>query len=322
MRLSEILTAGRIRAYALSLLILYAIWAVMVITLSKSMVDTLGRPLGYDFITFYSAAKLTLAGDPVAAFDLNRIFAEQKAAVPASNMPFQWAYPPTYQLISAPLALLPYGASYIAFMVFSAGALTYGLWRLTPAKPYLPLLICAPGVALCVFHGQNALLSTALFAVGFALLRDRPFWSGIVLAGLAFKPQLGILLPIALIAASQWRAFAGAVLGVAVFTAAATLILGTALWHAFFAHMSFVEEITRNGMLPWAKMPSAFIFLRLLGVPEIPAVGAQALCAALAALSVVLVWRHRGATDPWSWATLVTATLLVSPYVFDYECSR
>ena len=71
-------------------------------------------------------------------------------------------------------------------------------------------------------------------------------------------------------------------------------------------------------LLPWAKMPSAFIFLRYLGVPQQAAYVLQALVALGASATVGYVWWRCGATR-LAGATLVSATLLLQPYVFDYE---
>jgi Glycosyltransferase family 87 len=308
----------RMRVYPRIFLGAYLLGALILVVISKDMVDPLGKPLGYDFITFYSASKLTLAGDPAAAFDLTKIFAAQQSIVPKSEMPFQWAYPPTFQLIIAPLALMPYGVAYGVFMALTAAAFFFALCLIPQARPYRLALMVAPGTALCIFHGQNALLTAALFTGGVALFERRPLCAGFLLGLLAFKPQMGLLLPIAFVAAGQWRAFFGAAAGALLLSALATALFGLGLWQVFFDHFAFIELIMRNGWLPWPKMPSAFVFCRLLGLPEQVALAAQIATALGVAGTVAVLWRRTGPT-PLAWAALITGTLLLMPYVFDYE---
>jgi hypothetical protein len=158
-----------------------------------------------------------------------------------------------------------------------------------------------------------------MFAGGLlAMERGRPYLAGLALGFLAYKPQLGLLIPVALIASRDWRVFfstGATALGLA---ALATLILGPELWVVFLKNAPLLREVMEEGMLPWHKMPSAFIFFRYLGVPAFFSYVLQALTAFAAAACVAVVWRRLGASR-LAWAVLVSATLLVPPYTFDYE---
>jgi hypothetical protein len=96
------------------------------------------------------------------------------------------------------------------------------------------------------------------------------------------------------------------------------VVFGADLWFVFLKDAPLVREIMEAGMLPWHKMPSAFVFFRYLGVPLDAAYALQAATALGVAAAVAHVWRRVGAT-PLAWAALVAATLLVPPYTFDYE---
>ena len=279
-----------------------------------------GKSLDYDFVTYWSASYLTLAGRPAAAFDLEANTAAQRLVVPSSTKIYPWHYPPTYQLLIAPLALLPYLPSYLAFASASLLAYVAALRRLLPWPDATWLLLAFPGAFACALHGQNSLLSAALFAVGIGSLRDRPLVAGICFGLLAYKPQLGILLPFALLAAGCWRTLAAGALTALGFAAAATAVLGAELWRDFIDHFPLVRAIMEQGLVPWAKMPTAFVFLRFLGASQSLAYAGQILSALLGATAVVLVWRRRG-PSLLAGAVLVSATLIVSPYTFDYEAA-
>ncbi|MGB3809561.1 MAG: glycosyltransferase family 87 protein [Parvibaculum sp.] len=316
--------AERLRVYPRMTVAIYILAAIAVVATSTAMIDIFGKPLGYDFITFWAASHLTLAGEAAAAFDVQRIFAAEQLAVPAGDSIFLWNYPPTYQLVVAPLALLPYVAAYLVFVGASLAAYVLTLRRLfdervANSRDAFFLLVAFPGAFVCVFHGQNSLYSVALFAGGLlAMERGRPYLAGFALGLLAYKPQLGLLIPIALIASRQWRVFFATGATAFGFAALATLVLGPDLWLAFLKNTPLVREVMEQGLLRWYKMPSAFIFFRYLGVPTSIAYALQVLTALGAAACVALVWWRAGPSR-LAWAVLVAATLLVPPYTFDYE---
>lgn len=321
---TPIFDAERLRIYPRMAVAIYIAAAIGVVATSVSMIDIFGKPLGYDFITFWAASHLTLGGDAAAAFDVKRIFAAERLAVPAGDSIFLWHYPPTYQLLVAPLALLPYIAAYVVFV--GAGVAAYVLTldrlldeRIAMGRDAIFLIAAFPGAFICVFHGQNSLYSAALFVAGLlAMERGRPWLAGIALGLLAYKPQLGLLIPVALIASRQWRVFFSTGITATGFAALATLVLGPDLWLAFLKNAPLVREIMEEGYLPWHKMPSAFIFFRYLGVSPLLSYALQVTTALAAATCVAMVWRRCGASR-LAWAVLISATLLILPYTFDYE---
>src|SRR5437660_12452634 len=121
------LNEERIRVYSCMVVLIFCIVFVVWLGLSlPDLVDPRGKPFGYDFMAYWSAAKLALAGHPAAAFDESVISAVQHAAVPASpGIVFPWHYPPVFLLAVAPLGLLPYAAALALFVLRTAA-----LWAL------------------------------------------------------------------------------------------------------------------------------------------------------------------------------------------------
>ncbi|MES1991577.1 MAG: glycosyltransferase family 87 protein [Pseudomonadota bacterium] len=314
----------RLRVYPRIALVVYVLGALALVVSSTTMIDAFGKPLGYDFITFWGASKLTLAGHAVDAFNYQRILVAEQMAVPANEMVFLWHYPPVYQLFVAPLSLLPYVLSYFAFVGIGLAlyvAVLRPLFddRLAAGRDAIFLILAFPGAFICAFHGQNSFYSAALFVGGMLLAeRGRPWAAGFVLGFLIYKPQLGVLLPVAFLITRQWRLLFSTGLTAAAIVAVATAVFGFDLWAAFFRNTELVRGIMENGFLPWSKMPSAFIFFRDLGVPQSIAYVAQSLTAVSVALVTAYVWWRAGASR-MSWAVLIAATLLIPPYIFDYE---
>lgn len=295
------------------LLAMVAIWAT-----SAANIAFDGRPLGADFITFWSAGRLTLAGNAAGAFDPEQIFAMQRVAAPGYPHVFLWNYPPTFQLASAPLALLPYNAAYYLFAGISLGLFVAALKPLVPWREAPVLLLALPATLICALHGQNSLLSAALLATAIMTIDRRPVLAGICIGLLAFKPQLGVLFPLVLAITGRWRVMLVAAATLSVFVGLSVAAFGIGLWDIFLRNLGVVREVVESGQLPWGKMPSAFVFLRMLGVPEAGAYAGQVFVALGAIAATALVWWRCGATL-LAGAVLIAGTLLLTPYTFDYE---
>ena len=312
------LKAEHLKIAATILIVAYPVAIFGRAMLSPDFVTMAGVPLGSDFITFWAASHLALAGEPQAAFDMARIVAAEKTAVPANDGIFLWHYPPSFQLFILPLSLLPYLAAYFLWALSTLVLLAIVVRRFAPSPYTLPLLVTFTGTFFNFFHGQNGFLTAALFGGGMLLLRERPIVAGILLGLMSYKPQFGLLIPIALIAGRQWTAFTAAALSTLALGAASWAVLGGEVWLAFWKNLPFVQEILAQGRLPWPKIPSVFVALRTLGLPINAAYAGQGMAAVFVAVTIAYIWRQQGATRV-AIATLIAGTPLMSPYVFDYD---
>src|ERR1700752_1132021 len=72
--------------------------------------------IGRDFVAFYSAADLTLSGNPPGVYDHETIRAAQQSAIGAPlTFYFPWFYPPPMLMLVAPLGFMHY---LVAFAVW------------------------------------------------------------------------------------------------------------------------------------------------------------------------------------------------------------
>ena len=76
-----------------------------------------GAALPIDFVAFWAAAKLAVAGEAAAAFDPPALIAALSLAPDAAGATYAWYYPPGFHLLIAPLGLLGFSP---AFAIFSA----------------------------------------------------------------------------------------------------------------------------------------------------------------------------------------------------------
>jgi hypothetical protein len=315
------LNGERVRVYSWLVVAIFA--ALYVVWLARSwprLVDPSGKPFGYDFMAFWSAARLALAGHAAAAFDERTIAAVQHAAVPAlPGIIFPWHYPPTFLIAILPLGLLPYPAALALFVLASAAPWAALVRHMLPDRRAWIVAAAAPAGLITLLDGQNAFLTASL--AGFALLSldRRPLLAGVLIGLLALKPQLGVLFPLALVAESRWRPIAAAAATAAVLALVSFALFGIADWAAFLRDLPVAEAIGDAGAVPWGTMPSAEIFVRSLGGSLGLAHAVQAAVALVAALSVWRAWRRADAPFEAKAATLLAAALLVPPYVFYYD---
>lgn len=321
------LTLERIRAYSLIMLVIGVAGIAIWIGLSKGGVDQNGKPVGTDFSSFYAAGSLALEGHAAAAYDFALHHARERQIFGAATPYYAWLYPPIFFLIAAPLAWLPYPAAFavwqfgtLAFYLAVIGAILRGV-RADPAvrRNWLLVAVAFPAVLVNFGHGQNGFLSAALFGAALLALPTRALLAGVLFAALAYKPQFGVAIPFALLAAGRWRTIGAACVTLAVLFAVTLLLFGVESWSAFLASASVSRKILlESGAVGFEKLQSAFAMVRLWGGGVTLAYAVQAVvsCAVIASI----VWCWRAGCDASHKATLLVAgTLLASPHILDYD---
>jgi hypothetical protein len=313
------LDAERLRVYPRILLALYAVAVVAYGVTLHDGLDFRGQVLGADFVCFYSAAKVALAGHAPLAWDFDVLLPVQQALFPAyTGYGWPWFYPPPFLVLVAPLALLPYVAALAVFL----GATGTAWWltlRRAIGRPGAGWLVAAfPGLWMCVAQGQNGLLTAALAAGSILALRRRPVLSGVLLGLLIIKPHLAVLFAVALVAGRAWKTILVAAGTALAALGLSELVLGPGSVAAWLASMPLASAATEEGALPWAKMPSTFALLRLLGASIDWAYVGWGLVALAAAAAVWLVWRRTDSVQLRG-AVLMSATFLANPHIHDYD---
>ena len=308
-------------ALFVGLLMLAVQWGsyVVVIAQAENYITSFGPVVGGDFVVFYEAAQASAAAR-ADLYTFENLNAALSARFPDHEKEFMlgWQYPPTMFLLIGGLTGLPYLAAFAAWtgLTFLAfGALVHRLW---PNKTALILAVSSPVAFWSVVTGQTGFL-TALLLAGAALLADkRPLLAGLCAGLLTVKPQLGLLLPIAYIAAGSWRAFFAAAVTSLSLAALSVAIYGVDLWVAFFEAVTVHSGRMGTDGFPFQKLASVYGGLSMVGVPSAIALTAQALVTLGLGALVAFIWR-RTKEDDLRFAVLGGAALLASPYAFNYE---
>src|SRR3546814_10644419 len=111
----------------------------------------------------------------------------------------------------------------------------------------------------------NGFLTGALLIGGLRLLGTKPIVAGILFGILTVKPQLGILLPFALLAARQWTAIAAAGATTVLLVGISVLLFGWESWQAYIDLVIPLQTaiMTEGSGLFLPMMPSAYMGMRL-----------------------------------------------------------
>jgi alpha-1,2-mannosyltransferase len=277
-------------------------------------------PTTTDFVSFYAAGALADAGSPALAYDhAAHHAAEERATEPGIQYQY-FNYPPVFLLLCATLAPFPY---LVAFVLFEGATLALFLFvglRILGERSGTAMvgLLALPVVFWNLGLGQNAFLTAGLFGAATLLIDRRPVVAGLLFGALCYKPQLGILIPLALAAAGQWRAFAAAAVVAVALVAASVALFGIETWQAFLHTVGAAPIMYESGRIRFGGMANLFGGARLVGVDAPLAYALQAIMTLLAAGSVVAVWRAR-LSLPTRAAMLAAAAVVAAPLALLYD---
>ncbi len=240
--------------------------------------------------------------------------------------------PPFFLFLLWPLKFLPYAAAifvwYAAQLYFAAWVMNRkdvrALWPAWSAQPnYLvnSFIVSLPFMVNTVLCGQIGILLAAIMVLGLALLKEKPFVAGAVLALLTIKPQLSPVVGILLLFGRHGRALLAYISGVALLAVSATAVWGLAIWQDYNDALTL-----HTGMMQLPTIPAAYQMqlisiyggMKLLGLENNIAFMAQA--AAVFAAFIALAWRaYKEPFASSTFALMLAAAFLMSFYVLQYD---
>jgi hypothetical protein len=311
------LSKKRISGYARIFISAYLlIWGCWILT-GSGLLDRTGKPIGADFLVFWSASSMALEGDPASVYDFPKFY---KIEQTIANYPNPWVYPPTYLLMVLPLSLLPYLPSYIVWILSTFCIYLIVIRRIAPHSITTWLALAYPGTFQNIVHGQNGFLSTTLLGGGLLLLDNFPLTAGILFGLLSYKPHFAILVPIALAAGKYWKPLAAMLVSSVCLIFLSVIALGWRTWVAFYNNISSPIMIITQEKSLWMKMPTTFSSFLLAGFDLSLAGILQGFVTLGAVIIVAWVW-YKEAPLYIRGSVLISGTLLFTPYAFYYDLS-
>jgi alpha-1,2-mannosyltransferase len=264
------------------------------------------EPMGIDYHTYLAAARVGLEQGWSHIYDQGRVDVQQKLLVPDQTaQPF--LSPPTDAWLVAPLTPLPYLTSYWVW-----AALTFGLYVLALAWSSIGaglsrwLLLAAAIAPWWLLHGvrvgQVVPIVAAGVVIAWRLLReDRDVAAGLVLSVILLKPNIAFMVPLVLLVAGRYRAFAG-------FAAVATAVAVVALLTLGFGGISDYINQLRGPLPPGAD---SLTLERALGAGASVAVVARILVVVAAVAAAFRLRLSPGMVI----AAGILGSLLTTPYL-------
>jgi hypothetical protein len=257
----------------------------------------------------YGAALVGIRDGYARLYDL----AAQRAAIESLGAAFNpqpFISPPPLAWLVTPLLLLPFQVALAIWTVLLLTALVWTWYLLAPGAglakaTHLALILGLFPVAFGLMVGQPGALVAAAIATSWWLMRrDRPVLAGFALSLIVIKPQLALLVPLALLASGHAKTF-GAWLAASLLIGLIALALlgpdGIARYRDVLAlTQTPAWDITRRysisgplGLGPLLYVAEAFVLI----------------------ITLAVAWRHRHSGPEVPIAAGIVGSLLFSPYL-------
>jgi hypothetical protein len=287
-----------------------------------------GHPLilaDRDFVNYWMGSRLALLGQELDLFRIDLYSGHLEREFGPQNQPRNWSYPPHYLLMMLPLGFMPYTIAAVAFLLatFALFALAAFEFRRADAPEADRILLwAAVGAFLLVNVNslQNGFLTGALLLFGLAFRGRRPVLAGIAFGLLTVKPQLGLLVPLLLLAERDWSTILWSAVVALALVGLSTAIFGIGPWRAYLFETARDQQ---DVLTEWSgrflyMMPTVYGAARSLGLDPGQAALLQGPVSIAAAAAAVWLFVQDRSRVGRSFA-LLCATFLVSPYGFDYD---
>lgn len=323
------LTPRRIRAHAI--LLAACLWGVCAVDYATpGLFDRAGNIKFQDFLQFPVAANLIaqsraaqLYDDQVLANGIRRIVGH------ATSVQLRYFYGPQVALPFGALLDLPFltqAGIWLGLSLLMYFACVYLIWKTCAGlRGHGRLVAIGAGAYPPLFHffvrGQlSAVILVCVTGTYFAFRSRREWLAGVALGLLVLKPQFLVAIPLVLLLAGAWRAFAGLVLS------SATQLGLTYLYFGSSVMRSYVNMLLRSALQPGTselrlspvQMHSLLSFWKML----IPWHGVVWVLYVLSALGAVLVaaavWKSSTSLGI-RFSALVLAAVLVNPHIYIYD---
>ena len=284
------------------------------------LTDSQGQPIAGDFVNVWAAGRLTLDGNPAAAYDWTLHKAAEVIAVGHGfDGYYGWHYPPTFLFAAAALALIPYTAASLIWLVATLPAYFAAVRVIVGERAGIFVALGFPAALWNATAGQNGFLTAALIGGTLGLMERHPTLAGICLGLLSYKPHFGLLFPLVLLADRRSRVLVTAAAVTIVMAALSWLAFGAAAWEAFVHWMPITSRVVLGeGGAGWNRLQSLFGLVRAHGGSETLAWSVQAAMALTLAIALCWLWRSRAPFELKA-AALAAGALLATPYLYIYD---
>ena len=284
----------------------------------------IGAPLGRDYVNFWLAPRLVLAGQGAMLTDLPAYAETVMGLFGLRRDPMLlFSYPPHTLFLLMPVATLPFIPAVLVWTGTNLACLALAMrvvLRHAPGRAMLAAIcLSPPAVAMMMYGHFGGILALAATVVLFEAGR-RPVLAGLGLAVLSVKPQFACALGLMLLGAGYWRCLLVGVLATLALVALSAALFGVALWQGFFAVTLPIQSafVTQFNAKMIETSVTAYFAARFSGVPGGVAWVLQG-AVSLFALGAGIAALRRGIGRTGAPAVILLATLVMQPYASHYD---
>ena len=287
------------------------------VLLEESPVSSqINKNIGTEFRIFWTGSYMALHGELSDIYN-NSQFEAAERRLAGTEKGHVWLYPPPFLLMVLPLSLLPFLASLGLWVVVTLSCYVLVLRRICP-QPYVILwMVFFPGIVSNFMVGHNGFLSGALLGGGLLFMNSSPILAGILLGLSFYKPQLGILIPLALLAGRRWNILGITAIAWVSIGIASALIFGPDTWLQFWRNLPLAEKMTDTPRF-WERMPTMYAAARAAGNGTLIAWTLQGIMMLGVMAGVYWVWSGNASAASRG-SILVLGILLFTRYAFIYD---
>jgi hypothetical protein len=319
----RIFTERRLRFYGTGVVVGLAIAAILCWASYRgaSVIRPDGKLGSIDFCLLWISGKFAATNDPFRIYDYPTFSAAYDFFYPPGEcrpLLQAYIYPPTYLFFTYVVGVMPY---LVAFAVWVGATFLLYLAAVYSILPTPAAVIAAMASAAVLKNAQlgyNGFLTAGLFGLTLVCLERRPWLAGIPLGLLTYKPQFGVLFPLALLASRNWRALASAAATGVAFAMAAAIAFGSRTWPAFAASLAHLNSSLSPRAGVEISLDSVYGLLRWAGAGTGLAWAVHFGVALSLAAAVYAAWA-RPIPYALKAATLCLGSVLVTPYVLRYD---
>jgi hypothetical protein len=280
----------------------------------------LGKENLLDFDIFHLVSTMIAERNLPAAYAVETFMLRQAELPGFTGWDMFWSYPPFFNLVVAPLSLLPAAPSYILFMVLTLGFYVWVVKALAGPAFHTILVLFLPLALLIIRSGQNSFLTGGLIGLTCVLALRQSRWSGVPLGLMAIKPHLALGVGIWSLLDRRWGMAVQSFAVIGLFAALTTLVFGTGIWATALGGISETADALQDGRFPLFRMTSLYAFGLSFGFGHALALSLHVAGIASALGALVLLSRAKLPPRVLMGAGVVVSAL-ISPYNYDYDLS-
>jgi hypothetical protein len=272
-----------------------------------------------DFCWIWMSGVFAVSSNPARIYDPSLLSAAQDTFFgPGKCVFYYFDYPPTSLLLTYPLGVLPYLVAFVVWVLVTLCLYLTAVYKIVPHPVALIVALAPAAVLKNIQLGHNGFLTAAMIGLSLTFMERRPWVSGVFLGLLTYKPQFGVLFPLALLASRNWRALAGATAASLALGVMAAVAFGYQGWPAFILSLlGRNSSLSPDGEVE-LNLQSVYGLLHWVGTSGTIAWTVQLSIAVVVTAAVCVVWAK---PIPYSLkaAIVCVGAVTVSPYLLAYD---